>query len=129
MKKFFLALVAVATIAFVGCSKDDDDNSGSSLAGTSWTVTASAPLETITETLQFKSGGVVVWSGQYKASGYETETYSDTGSYTYEAPVVTIRIVKDDKYGADVYTGKVEGKRLTLYDSDGDVYLEPFTKN
>ncbi len=128
MKKFFLALAAVAATAFVGCSKDDDNNQSTGLVGTSWTYSESYPSSSLTETLQFQSGGVVIWSGEYTESGYGTERYSDVGSYTYEASVVTIRIALDDKYGADVYTGKVEGKNLVLYEADGSVY-GTFRKN
>lgn len=124
MKKFFLALAAIAAIAFVGCS-DDDDNKSDGLAGTSWTYTESYSLETITETLQFQSGGVVIWSGKFTDS-YGTENYSDIGSYIYEEPNVTIRIVIDEDYGTEVYTGNVEGNTLRLHDEDGDSYT--FTK-
>ncbi len=126
MKKIFLALAAIAAIAFVGCSDDDDNNNKSDgLAGTSWTYTESYSLETITETLQFQSGGVVIWSGKVTDS-YGTENYFDTGSYIYEEPNVTIRIVIDEDYGTEVYTGKVEGKTLRLHDEYGDSYT--FTK-
>ena len=128
MKNLFLALAAVAAIAFVGCSKDDDNNKSTGLVGTSWTYSESYPSSSLTETLQFQSGGVVIWSGQYTESGYGTEKYSDVGSYTYEASEVTIRIVQDDNYGADVYTGKVEGNTLVLYEMDGSVY-GTFRKN
>lgn len=46
MKKFFLAVMAFATIAMVGCKKDDDSNNGGSEPTPGPTPSASAPVFT-----------------------------------------------------------------------------------
>ncbi len=117
MKKFLLALTAIAAIAFVGCSKDSDSTDG--LEGTSWTYNDSTGNETIVETIRFQSGNKATLSGTMTwANG--TERYSEVGTYTYKAPDVTLRLVDEDGDPC-LYTGTVSGNQLTLYE-DGDFY-------
>lgn len=121
MKKLFLMVAAVAALACVGCSKDD--NKGDGLAGTTWKGKSRGYSDPVTLIWTFQSGGILIENGEYQDGGY-TEQWTDQGSYTYTPPTVTVKF--SDAKGDTIYTGTISGNQMTAFDDYGDSYL--FTK-
>ena len=116
MKKLFLALAAVAVIAFVGCSKDGD---GDDLAGTTWSYTERGQYETFISTISFTKGGKVTVSEQVLSSEYGNEYYTETGTYSYNPPTVTFTTSYEGHPFS--YIGTISGNSMNVI-CDGEYY-------
>lgn len=109
MKKFLFLLLAIAGIAFVGCSDDDENNAQNKLLeGTRWVYQESESDYLWQETLEFKGGSKCVYSYLEKEGATITDQGEASGTYSYTPPVVTVKVSMD---------GETEVKDLTV---DGD---------
>lgn len=111
MKKFMMALVAIATIAFVGCSKDDKDNVN--IVGTIWSCTEVSGGDKEVWRLTFTDARAVSFDYQYYEYNQLVDSERSVGTYVYTAPQISINL------GGDVMVGTVSGKTLTLGDGYG----------
>ena len=125
MKKFLLAIAAVAAFAFVGCDKSNDDEKekggSDSLAGTIWEGSFTYDEEdTVILKLEFRSDNrVIATLKETDIYGYgEADTFS--GSYSINGTSVMIRLsVEGDGW---MLTGKIEGQSMDIYD-EGDYWM------
>ena len=126
MKKFLLAMAAVAAFAFVGCQKDDNSDETGSLEGTVWEGTEYEEGEMFTFRIEFKSGSKVVVS-----EIYVDESFSYNGTYSVDGSVVTMDIDDgDDDYNDDdewIIIGKISGTTMKVY-SDGSYLMDIYKK-
>lgn len=126
MKKFLLAMAAVAAFAFVGCQKDNSSDETGSLEGTVWEGTEYEEGEMFTFRIEFKSGSKVVVS-----EIYVDESFSYNGTYSVDGSVVTMDIDDgDDDYSDDdewIIIGKISGTTMKVY-SDGSYLMDIYKK-
>lgn len=116
MKKFLLAIVAIAALAFVGCDKEGGSDE---LAGTKWVSTF---YHGETSTIEFQSGGKVSFTMQD-----EEDTYRFSGTYTYESPKVYITL-QVGPYTAPI-VGTILGNKMSTVEGDGeDAMINEYTK-
>jgi hypothetical protein len=106
MKKIFLFLLIIPFV-FSSCSSDDE-----SLDGTTWELYEEGTNSVYSSTIKFQKS-------TYSTFGYEEykgerDEFSETGSYTYDHPIVTII----NKKGS--YTAKISGNKMTFDSEDGD---------
>ena len=121
MKKFLLAIAAVAAFAFVGCDKSDDEKGDrDSLAGTTWEGSFTYD-EDDTEILklEFRSDNrVIATITETDIYGYaESQTFS--GTYSANGKNVMIRLYVNGEW---MLTGKIDGKTMDIYD-EGDYWM------
>lgn len=84
MKKILLLFVAVATLVFVGCSKDDEKGSAE-LVGTEWECVENGAYDLIT----FTSESEFSWYG-YEDDFEDRFEMSGEGNYIYIPPKITM---------------------------------------
>jgi len=96
MKKFFtIALVALATVFAVSCSKDDDKTEKKNLVGTSWEMSFEGTLQNIhlamDEILNFTSEDA---GNRHVVASYgEREVTDDADfSYTWDGTTLSVKI-------------------------------------
>lgn len=124
MKKFLMALAAVAAIAFVGCSKDDEKKEGKDgLVGTSWSYKEYYEDEMYVQKITFVDEQTVKFDEElYVNNRLEDKRNPEYGTYVYNAPQITINV------DGDIMRGTISGKTMSLTDSY-DGYTVVFTKN
>lgn len=106
MKKYLLLLLMALPLCFTSCSDDDDEVSKTSLEGTTWTM----PENDIFYKSQLVFDKTTVQLLTYTEDGIEKES----GSYTYDYPVVKIKIDGLSE------TLSVSGNEMTGMDDEGD---------
>ena len=112
MKKLLIALAALMTLAFVGCEKENPQPDGDALAGTTWTsLYNGSPV-----TVAFEKGGIVTMSTD---SEVFTRAYTYTGTYTYNAPHLTIQMQIDGQ--TETFTGTYSNGVLRISGSMGTI--------
>ena len=112
MKKLLIALAALMTLAFTGCDKENPLPDGDALAGTTWTsLYNGSPV-----TVAFEKGGIVTISAD---SELFTRAYVYTGTYTYDAPNITIQMQIDGK--TETFTGTYSNGVLRISGSMGTI--------
>ena len=113
MKKLFLMVAAVAALAFVGCSKDENKvDLTTSLAGTVWELFEDyGDGDSATFTLEF-SGNSVKWTEIYIDDG-EKDVYNTSGTYRYDYPEVIMTIEGESVRGV------ITENSMALYEEHG----------
>lgn len=99
------------TLAFVGCSDDDNDVSSSSIVGT-WSYEEEDYYEEIT----FKANGIMIVESEEYYNG-EWESWTERGTYELDGDKLIANI--DDEI-AIVTVVSVTSSKLVLKDEDGD---------
>lgn len=130
MKKLLLTLVTIATVAFVGCKKEEIDSNGvvADIVNTSWShsseYTSGGETYRDTETFSFSSGGNVTFINTTRSLGVSGTSTTNTyyGSYVYTAPNIQIVLRLDETYIVS-YTGTILGSMLSLEDKNGSKYI------
>ena len=121
MKKFMMALAAIAAIALVGCSKDDKKDDGN-IVGTTWTYKEYYDDEMYVQKITFVDNQSFKFDEEmYVNNRLEDSRNPEYGTYVYNAPQITLNI---DGY---VMRGTISGKTMSLTDSYGDTTV--YTKN
>lgn len=117
MKRFLLLCAAIASIAFVGCS-DDDDKKSNPLSGTTWEMTDNGILSS----LSFNDTECrYVLKYASASSNYKTTIYN----YIYEAPKVTLQPLED---GMAVMEGVISGSAMTMTNTSSGKEIGVFIK-
>lgn len=115
MKRFIMAIVAIAAIAMVGCSKDDEKGTAT-LSGTTWEGTNyydDGEYETLK--LEYTSNtGVVITVMVHDEYGTDAETQK--GTYTLNGS--TVDMVFDFYDYPVTFTGKIKGSTMDVYEDD-----------
>jgi len=101
-KTILIVFLAVFTLAFTACKKDK--NATDTLAITTWTYQSADEKEV----LEFKDDKNFTLTNTSDGT-----TFSFDGTYSYNAPDITINIL------GETINGKVDGDKLTLT-NDGD---------
>lgn len=128
MKKFIFAALLALPLAFISCSKDDDDKAPDSIANTSWSYTETEEDEDGTTSISvmtytFTTDSVkLVMNASYGGFSMDIDLYSST--YSYKKPTVTLY----NYLGADgvTATGTVKDNQLIFTGSDNTSLI--FTK-
>jgi|GEM_PF-2607084 len=117
MKKFFLTLTLIVSfLAFTGCKDDDNEPAANNeLVNTTWEFTDDEPDYYIYETISFKSQSKCVYTLVEKEDGKTVSDISVTGSYSYNPPVVTIKM----SYQGDNQTMKMTISGNKMIGEDG----------
>ena len=118
MKKFLLFIMAVATISFVACSDDKDDQKNDELVGTIWVYSEIDSNYSLYESLSFESGSKCVYTIVEKESG--ATVIKENGKYSYTPPMVKIKISHD---GQEV-TKQLKISGNTMSDEDGYTFTK-----
>lgn len=129
MKNFFkyffaLAILITTSAAFIGCSKDDDDDKGlttGNLIGT-WesvetTMNSSGVSETKIYTLNFKSNGTGYRKTEVQYSTGANSSDMWTFRYTVATGtngVMTVTTIDDDDYSSNTWTVTQTGNTLMV---------------
>ena len=113
MKKLFLMVAAVAALAFVGCSKDENKvDLTTSLDGTVWEATEDyGGGDSATYRLEF-SNKSFQWTMIWIEDG-EKETDKLSGNYRYDYPEVIMTI------DGESVRGVISENSMSLYDEEG----------
>ena len=108
MKKHLLLMLVVAgiTFSFFSCSSDDDDAPLTSLKGTEWVNNEEKDL---TMMLNFTTEKDFYFTKRDK-NGQTVET----GTYTFEPPIVHFTFTDEKTKKTEKHTGRVNGKTLTV---------------
>jgi hypothetical protein len=113
MKKILFITVAITTILFVSCSKEEDYTNPENLFGTTWKCKTGLGSETEYASLKFIStSSVEGWSKQIS----EDEIKDWTGTYIIFIKTITVN------YGTESFTGTIEGTNMNVV-IDGVPYL------
>lgn len=115
MKRFLLLCVAVASIAFVGCSDDKEEQKNDELVGTTWVFSQTDLDYSSYETIRFESGAKCVYTLIEKESGTTVTNIKATGKYSYTPPIVKIRI----SYEGEEATKQLKITGNTMSDENG----------
>lgn len=108
---FVMMSMLSMTLAFVGCSDDDNDVSSSSIVGT-WSYEEEDYYEEIT----FKANGIMIVESEEYYNG-EWESWTERGTYELDGDKLIANI--DDEI-AIVTVVSVTSSKLVLKDEDGD---------
>lgn len=107
MKKFLFLMVAIAALAFVGCSDDDKDADTTNPTGMTFTDKGLMSYSRIyTTEVYFVSPEAVVVT-QYNTSGHTVNEKWDC-SCTWNFPEFTIKNVDGENWNCKFLTGNVE---------------------
>lgn len=117
MKRFLLLCMVIASVSFVGCSDDDDKNSNP-LSGTTWEMTDSGILSSLSFS-ETECRYVLKYASS--SSNYKTAIYN----YTYEAPKVTLQPLED---GLAVMEGVISGSAMTMTNTSSGKEIGVFIK-
>ena len=110
--------MAVATISFVACSDDKDDQKNDELVGTIWVYSEIDSNYSLYESLSFESGSKCVYTIVEKESG--ATVIKENGKYSYTPPMVKIKISHD---GQEV-TKQLKISGNTMSDEDGYTFTK-----
>ncbi len=117
MKKLMFAMLAFATLAFAGCSKDDEDQAPS-LTGTEWTEQDGSALIELSFTssddcrLVFSIPGTILRTTNY---------------YTYEYNHPTVRMYPET-YGNAELRGTISGSTMSVVNTSTSKTIYSLTK-
>ena len=114
MKRFLLLCVAVASIAFVGCSDDDKETGSKELVGTKWVYEEGDLLSVFwQEDITFNSVNKFTYHYMELVNFQTTDEGEAVGSYTYNPPTITGKVSMD---GVEVaLRGEISGDNMTVY--------------
>ncbi len=116
MKRFLFAVMAIVTIAFAGCSKDDD--ALPSLKGTVWVETDADAVSTLTFKSDIECEWIVTINGSASAVAMQY-------TYEYNHPVV-IAYPKVDGYAK--MQGMISGNTMNLINTSSEETVATLTK-
>jgi hypothetical protein len=114
MKKFFILLLAVAAVSFVGCSEDngtDDDVRNDLLENSFWIYQESTSSVLWMEAVEFQKDGKCVYVYMERTGSSITDQGEAVGSYSYIPPIVTCNVSMDGETATMKLT--VDGDKMT----------------